>query len=131
MNRWKNLILDDYFPCFPVSTPIFGKSSYNGEFWVVLLEKAFAKMYGSYKRIETGNPRHSLIDITGCPTYTYELYKDEIKLLIEDGLFWQDLKKWHEKGFVIAAGTKEIKDKEKLDGLIREHAYTIIKVVNI
>ena len=46
------VILDDWFPS------IFGKaafcSSLEGEIWAMLLEKAWAKLHGSYCRTECG-----------------------------------------------------------------------------
>jgi calpain-15 len=35
--------------------------------WVMVLEKAYAKMYGSYARIDGGNPAMALRDLTGAP----------------------------------------------------------------
>ena len=35
--------------------------------WVVLLEKAFAKVFGSYYAIEAGCPMEAISDITGAP----------------------------------------------------------------
>jgi calpain-15 len=46
------VIVDDQFPCL-YKRPIF--SSANGkELWVLVLEKVWAKIHGSYKRIEYG-----------------------------------------------------------------------------
>ena len=40
----------------------------NGpELWVLLLEKAYAKVYGSFENIEGGNPAVALRDLTGAP----------------------------------------------------------------
>ena len=42
--------------------------------WVLLLEKAYAKAYGSYFKIESGDPAIALRDLTGAP---YEHIEDE------------------------------------------------------
>jgi len=65
--EWKPIIVDDYFPCLGNNKgPAFSKA--NGpELWVLLLEKAYAKMYGSYDIIEGGFPSVALRDLTGAP----------------------------------------------------------------
>lgn len=56
MCHWQDIIIDDYIPCFPLGQPIFGKN--NGkEIWALLIEKAMAKMFGGYQRLENGNPK--------------------------------------------------------------------------
>lgn len=44
-------VVDDYIPCNTKGCPIFSKANGN-ELWVLLLEKAYAKIYGSYHKIE-------------------------------------------------------------------------------
>jgi len=41
--------------------------------WPLIIEKAFAKLYGSYAALEEGDCRHSLLDLTGCPVITFAL----------------------------------------------------------
>jgi calpain-15 len=66
----KEVILDDFIPCISKEKgPAF--TSANGpELWVLLLEKAWAKTYGSYDNIEAGLTREPLHDLTGAPTKT-------------------------------------------------------------
>lgn len=65
---WKAVWIDDYFPCDPISkSPAFTRSR-GKEIWVLILEKAWAKLYGSYERIEAGTCREALRDLTGAPT---------------------------------------------------------------
>ena len=48
--------VDDYFPYnIRKNKPVFCKS-YNNEIWVMLLEKAWAKIKGSYFKIDNGSP---------------------------------------------------------------------------
>lgn len=52
--KWKRIHLDDMVP-FIKERPAFSAASDNA-LWVILLEKAWAKLYGSYKQIEAGYP---------------------------------------------------------------------------
>lgn len=48
MGEWKEIIIDDKFPCFNEERgPCFTKGN-GSELWVLILEKAWAKLYGSY-----------------------------------------------------------------------------------
>lgn len=51
------VIVDDYFPT-KNKRPCYA-STRDGELWVMLLEKAWAKLYGSYSRIESGQCVHA------------------------------------------------------------------------
>ena len=60
------MILDDFIPCTKDKKPAFSKA--NGpEGWVMMLEKAYAKVYGAYDKIEAGITSHALRDLTGAP----------------------------------------------------------------
>lgn len=61
---WQEVRVDDYFPCFPGGGPIYSRSNGN-ELWVLLLEKAFAKMCGSYEAIKSGWAYEAMMDMTG------------------------------------------------------------------
>ena len=67
----KEIVMDDYFPCH-YSQPCFSQAKGN-ELWVMLLEKAYAKLHGSYERIEAGFPHNAMRDLTCCPSYYYSL----------------------------------------------------------
>jgi len=64
---YKQIALDDYIPCHLQGGPIFSKTNGN-ELWVILLEKAYAKLYGSYHKIESGLSSCALKDLTGAPS---------------------------------------------------------------
>ncbi len=63
--EWKEVVVDDQFPCFQ-GEPAFSKA-HGDELWVLLLEKAWAKIHGSYERIEAGFAENVLRDLTGAP----------------------------------------------------------------
>lgn len=55
----QEVVVDDVFPFDDspeVDTWAFAKASNNNEVFVMILEKALAKIYGSYEAIEAGKP---------------------------------------------------------------------------
>ena len=46
------VVIDDFIPCAK-KAPVFSSANGN-ELWVILLEKAWAKLHGSYERIIGG-----------------------------------------------------------------------------
>jgi len=62
--------VDDYFPCYPMAGPMFSKAHGN-ELWVLLLEKAYAKLHGCYYLLRGGFANEGLIDLTGCPSQSF------------------------------------------------------------
>lgn len=63
------VVVDDYFPfCTHKNNWAFSRSGQDKEIWVLLLEKAWAKIFGSYQRIEGGTTGEALPSLTGAPT---------------------------------------------------------------
>lgn len=63
------VVVDDYFPWHPFNKDwAFSRSNDDHEIWVMLLEKAWAKVFGSYQRIEGGQAGEALPALTGAPT---------------------------------------------------------------
>ena len=69
--KWRYVIIDDRLPCHAVYNPnqtkklIFAHCRQDNEFWVPLIEKAYAKIHGSYFAIESGCIDDGLVDMTG------------------------------------------------------------------
>jgi len=131
MSKWKTFSLDDYFPCFPKGDPIFSSNLKKEEFWVMILEKAFAKMFGGYSHLVFGDVRDALIDMTGCPSVTYHLSDEQIAPKIKNNEFWQEIKDWINKKYIVVSGTKEFKTDSSAMGLVKEHAYSILRAVEV
>lgn len=73
--EWVSVITDNYFPCDPKTRkPVFSNCN-NPETWVLVLEKSYAKVFGSYDNIEYGMSSAALRDLTGAP-YEYYSFDD-------------------------------------------------------
>lgn len=63
------VIIDSFIPCFN-GAPAFSSSAKN-DLWLLILEKAWAKLHGSYERIRNGSVQEILRDLTGAPVFDY------------------------------------------------------------
>ena len=64
------VIVDDFLPCKPNGQPAFATCR-DGELWVSLLEKAWAKLHGTYARTEGGLPCFAANHIMGAPAESF------------------------------------------------------------
>ena len=70
--------------------------------WVMLLEKAWAKIHGSYFRIIGGNSHLTFRDLTSAPSFRIDMDEKHYKLKNE---FWDDIVKWDKKKYIICLGS--------------------------
>lgn len=63
---WETIILDACFPVSPHGQFIYAKP-HKVEIWVMLIEKAWAKIYKSYDNIHAGFAEEGLVALTGAP----------------------------------------------------------------
>jgi calpain-15 len=79
--------IDDYFPCTEEGGPIFSSGNGN-ELWVLILEKAYAKVHGNYYTLRGGFANEGMMDLTGSPTQCFEFDDPEIAEEIESQKFF-------------------------------------------
>lgn len=85
---WNELTIDDYMPCQLDGPPLFTRSHGN-ELWVLLLEKAYAKLHGSFESLKHGHPNEALQDFTGFPTVVYDFNDPEMENILKTGDFFK------------------------------------------
>ena len=100
--EWVVVTVDDYFPCLPQGNPIFSRS-YSNDIWVLLLEKAYAKLHGSYMLLEKGQSHEALLDLTGSPTEYLDFSSKKCKDLQVRNQFWSYLLEQDQLGTLISA----------------------------
>ncbi|CAH2255647.1 calpain-8-like isoform X1 [Pelobates cultripes] len=116
---WVEVVVDDRLPVKSGTKTLWSAHSQSSnEFWSPLLEKAYAKLEGSYKAIGE-YPSNRLIDLTGGVIEFYELKNAPADL-------FQLLQK--RTNALIASNT----DKENKEmGLFAPHTYSVIDVQEI
>jgi len=64
-----SIIVDDFLPCTPEGKVAFARSvGDNKDIWPSLVEKAYAKLHGSYENLIAGYSLESFGILTGAPT---------------------------------------------------------------
>jgi len=110
---WTPLMIDDAVPIFENNSgkSLFFLSSPNNEtkeIWYMLLEKAFAKAYGSYHNLFNGFESYALRDLTGAPTITYNIcmIEPEQQITESDKIhiseLWKRISNSLRKGYVLS-----------------------------
>ena len=62
--RWRYVHVDDTIPCDMAGKPLFSKSSNPNAVWIMILEKAYAKMHGCYEKLASGVVEEAMRDLT-------------------------------------------------------------------
>ena len=134
--QWVPIILDDLFPMLlqdywtDTNGGMAVAHSYQcRELWVSLIEKAFAKFYGSYSELNYGYVHHALEDLTGCDAEVIPLARQSRG--VGKRHLWMELVRFRRNGYILGAGTgsSELVDKEILDmGIVFDACYIIFDV---
>ena len=123
---WKLVLVDDFLPAYGSNFKkiAFGYSN-TKELWVSLLEKAWAKINGSYAKITIGGLTNEVFDVL-TEAYT-QLITINPK---QKNDLWDKIYESEKKGFVMTAGTSKNRTGGRLEnvGLKPGHAYTILGV---
>ena len=144
--QWRYVIIDDRLPCFKNegSPPqlVFGRCKNSQEFWVPIVEKAYAKLHNCYEALVAGYLDDGLNDMTG-------LVNRKVKVQGPKGFpgadvkdaesFWQIIKGYIRDqtmlGCSVQGGPGEVEHEVTIDGeskgILKNHAYSIIDVLEL
>ena len=136
---WHNVIVDDYMVCTTSGVLAF-TSSKRKQLYVPIIEKAFAKLHGSFGALEGGTCAEGLQALTGCPVVSLKINSSNTDKTNDSGHFakldssrmlWVRLLSSFEAGYLMAAAChpsqSNLQEAQK-NGLQASHAYSILDV---
>jgi len=123
--EWIYEILDDFLPMDSHNQPACSKAACGGEVedWLALLEKAYAKIHGSYEAIAFGSEAEALEDILGMGSNKINMSEFPIW-----GELWQHLRSKRRRGYVMVAtdyGSTSVPGKAQNSGLLSGFGYPL------
>jgi hypothetical protein len=113
--------IDDRIPCNRAGRVTYARTIEPNEGWLILLEKAYAKLHGCYENLIYGQVERGLRDLTGWPTFKHVL-KDP------DGDLWDNLRKYMN----LPNWLMGVEFREKGtpgNGLLAGHVYAVLDMV--
>jgi hypothetical protein len=125
--EWQVIILDDYFAVKSGSSATRFAAPNGEELWVMLLEKAWAKINGGYANIVGGEEKDSFYALTGFVSDFF----DHKKISLDE--LWVSISSAEINNEIMSASTPNGKspDEKLPNGLILGHAYTLLGTVTI
>ncbi|KAH6916489.1 hypothetical protein BKA70DRAFT_1556925 [Coprinopsis sp. MPI-PUGE-AT-0042] len=110
----------------------FAKSGETGETWVPLVEKAYAKLHGNFSHIVGGLECDAMEDLTGGVSTVLQS-----KDILDPTRFWEEELSRANKdrifgcSFNSLTGTRNGSRELTIQGLIGDHAYSVLKAVEV
>ncbi|XP_078315624.1 calpain-B-like isoform X8 [Crassostrea virginica] len=122
--EWVEVVVDDRLPTY-YGQLTFMHSVDKNEFWSALLEKAYAKLEGSYESLKGGSTCEAMVDFTGGVSEFFDLRKAPPNLF---SIMLKASQRGSLMGCSIDADPNQLEARLS-NGLVMGHAYSITSVL--
>ncbi|NXG23876.1 CAN5 protein, partial [Grallaria varia] len=131
LGEWTEVVVDDLLPTVDGNL-IYCHSNVKNEFWSALLEKAYAKLAGSYQALDGGSAADAIVDFTGAVAESLNLVQGKYGNVISEQMkLFEDLMKVHRRGGLISCfieNSDRASETKTEMGLVVGHAYSVTAV---
>merc|ERR1719446_1734474 len=125
--KWRYVHIDDRIPCIKSGKVMYAHSKDPNETWVMLMEKAYAKLHGSYQNLVSGYIDFGLRDMTGGATMKLKFKNKKVAKMIAGGQLWTMLKGWKQEGSLMGCSLSGGGTEHDIGmGILAGHAYGIL-----
>ncbi|XP_060128944.1 calpain-13 isoform X2 [Zootoca vivipara] len=121
---WLDVVIDDRLP-FRNGEYLSVHPRSRNEFWPPLLEKAYAKLHGSYRKLHMGYISEALVDFTGGVQMSFNLARPSSYL-------YEVVKAAAKSGCLMGCVTPpENGAVNEKNGIVQGHAYTVVETAEV
>ncbi len=125
--------IDDFFPCWGnrngTFSSAFSRPRNNSVLWVLILEKAWAKVNGSYDLTVGGQTSDAISCLTGAPSEFMSTKDVDISKL------WSFISDSINMSYLVTASSKEVSgleiDAYSKNSNVSGHSYTILSAIDV
>ncbi|KAM4748487.1 calpain-5-like [Rhinophrynus dorsalis] len=132
--RWVELVIDDRLPTVGGEL-LFCRPRKGGVFWCALLEKAYAKLSGSYEALDGGSTAEALVDFTGGISEPLDLLEENLGSEEKRKKLFKAVMKAYTRASLISTSIRPSSGQSLehvlSSGLVIGHAYSVTSVRSI
>uniref|UniRef100_A0A8C5MRP9 Calpain-5 n=1 Tax=Leptobrachium leishanense TaxID=445787 RepID=A0A8C5MRP9_9ANUR len=134
--QWVEIVIDDRLPTSDGELIFCKPGKRGGPFWCALLEKAYAKLIGSYEALDGGSTAEALIDFSGGISEPINLLEEN---LVSDPekkkQLFKTVMKAHSRASLISSSIRpslgQSLEEVLSSGLVVGHAYSVTGIRSI